>query len=74
MGLLSLTFDKMPPSDAAMILDGEFGIAVRPGLQCAPYMHRFLGTFPKGSVRISIGCFNTEEEIAGTVEAIRQII
>jgi cysteine desulfurase family protein len=74
LGLLSLTFDKMPPSDAAMILDGEFGIAVRPGLQCAPYMHKFLGTFPKGSVRISIGCFNTEEEITRTIEAIRQVI
>ena len=38
----------------------EQGIAVRTGLQCAPSAHRFLNTFPAGTVRFSIGYFTSE--------------
>lgn len=38
-------------------------VAVRAGLHCAPLAHKSAGTFEKGTVRISFGCFNTEEEI-----------
>ena len=34
-----------------MLLDQEFGIAVRAGLHCAPLMHRVMGTFVKGGNR-----------------------
>jgi len=74
LGIISITFDNIPPSDAAMILDGEFGIEVRPGLQCAPYMHKHLGTFPEGTVRLSISCFNTDREMEQTIEAVKQLI
>jgi len=35
-------------------------IAVRVGLHCAPYAHKFIGTFPAGTVRLSVGYFNNE--------------
>ncbi len=73
LGIVSLKFDNIASIEAAAILDDEFGIAVRPGLQCAPYMHRHLGTFPDGTLRLSLGFFNTEEDILKAIEAVKSI-
>ena len=53
-------------------LEQEYGIMTRVGLHCAPLAHKSLGTFPEGTVRFSIGPFNTEEEIDTAIEAIRK--
>ena len=55
------------------ILDGEFNIAIRPGLHCAPYIHRSLGTFPEGTVRVSPGPFSTEQDIDHLARALAEI-
>ena len=57
-------------ADAAAILDGDFNIAVRAGLHCAPLCHRRLGTLEHGAVRFSIGLFNTEDHIDTAIEAM----
>lgn len=72
-GLVSFTCEGMASQDLAAILDQSFGIAVRAGLHCAPGLHRALGTFPDGSVRVSPGVFNTSDEIARLIDALRQI-
>ena len=59
--------------DLASILDGDYNIAVRAGLQCAPLVHRDLGTSPTGAIRLSIGHFNTGEDIDDAVSAIKEI-
>ena len=56
----------------AFQLEQEYGIMTRVGLHCAPLAHKSLGTFPEGTVRFSIGPFNTEEEIDTAIEAIRK--
>ena len=53
----------MPAAELGAILDQSFDIAVRPGLHCAPYIHKALGTFPDGLVRVSTGPFNTAADI-----------
>jgi cysteine desulfurase family protein len=65
--------DDMDPEDVSGILDGDFGIATRAGLQCAPLVHHDLGTSPKGGVRFSLGPFNTVEEIDKALEAMTAI-
>ncbi len=62
------------PNEFGYILDEVFEIAVRAGLHCAPRAHRTLGTLPDGTVRASLGYFNTEEEIDYLIEALGQII
>ena len=47
---------------------GEAGVAVRPGLQCAPLAHKTAGTFDTGTVRFSLSPFNTEEEVIRALE------
>jgi selenocysteine lyase/cysteine desulfurase len=55
------------------ILDGDFGIAVRVGVHCAPLVHRDLGTIDRGAVRFSLGAFTTAEEIDRAIAAMNVI-
>lgn len=69
-GVLSLTIDERDPSEIGFLLDREHGILTRVGLHCAPDAHRTIGTFPRGTVRLSPGYFNTLEEMHYTISAI----
>jgi selenocysteine lyase/cysteine desulfurase len=70
---VSFNLANWAPSDLAFHLDEEFGILTRVGLHCAPSAHRTIGTFPDGTVRVSMSYLNTEEEIGQTLEAIRTL-
>ena len=73
VGSLALNREGYTASEVGMILDNAFEIAVRPGLHCAPYLHRELGTAPEGAVRISPGYFNTEEDMERCLSALEQL-
>jgi cysteine desulfurase / selenocysteine lyase len=74
VGALSLIVpESLAPQDIGAILDTSFDIAIRPGLHCAPYIHRALGTFPHGTVRVSAGAFTTPEDIQSLLDALCQI-
>ncbi|MEX0653598.1 MAG: aminotransferase class V-fold PLP-dependent enzyme, partial [Phycisphaeraceae bacterium] len=74
VGTLSLNLEGFEPGDLGSILDDSFDIAVRPGLHCAPYAHRQLDTFPSGTLRISPGAFNTDEQLDQLIDALDQIV
>ena len=65
--------EGLSPQDLGSILDVSFDIAVRPGLHCAPYIHRALGTFPEGTLRVSPGPFTTADEVSGLLRALTEI-
>jgi glutamate dehydrogenase len=65
--------DSHSGKDLGSILDTSFEIAVRPGLHCAPYIHRALGTFPDGTLRLSPGPFSTPEQIDTFLHALDEI-
>jgi cysteine desulfurase family protein len=74
VGALSLIVpEALTPQDIGAILDTSFDIAVRPGLHCAPYIHRALGTHPDGTLRLSPGPFNTAEDIDAFLAALSEI-
>ena len=74
VGALSLIVpDGFTPGEVALSLDSSFEVAVRPGLHCAPYIHKRLGTFPDGTLRVSPGPFTTAEDIATFIGAISSI-
>ena len=73
----TLSFRKIGKTSALElggILDQHFDIAVRPGLHCAPYIHRSLGTFPDGTVRVSPGPFSTNEDVDGLARALAEML
>ena len=73
VGTLSFRSEALPAAEIGGILDQAFDVAVRPGLHCAPYIHRALGTFPDGTIRVSPGPFSTTQEIDHLVQALAEI-
>ena len=70
---LELMEEDVYPAEAGNILSGKYDILVRTGLHCAPIAHKTLKTFPEGTIRISMGYFNTLEEVEIAANAIRRI-
>lgn len=60
-------------SDSAGEIFSSNNIAVRTGLQCAPAAHRFLKTFPAGSIRFSINAFTSDDDFNELREALEFI-
>ena len=73
-GTVAFNIQELDCSEVAHILDKAYSIAVRSGLHCAPAAHRTIGTFPHGTVRVSVGPYNTEEEIHTFLEAVSEIV
>ncbi len=63
----------LQPSDIGHRLDCQYAIMTRVGLHCAPGAHRTIGTSPLGTVRMSLGYGNTQEQVAVAVGAIAEI-
>jgi len=73
IAVVSFNIKGLNPNLVASILDTAYDIAVRAGLHCAALAHRTLGTFPEGTVRVSPGFFNREEEIEDLIRAVSEI-
>ena len=58
----------------ALQLDERWGIETRPGLHCAPRAHMTLGTFPEGALRVSIGPFNTNDDVDVLLDALSTLV
>jgi cysteine desulfurase/selenocysteine lyase len=74
VGTLSFNVEGVASNEVAHMLDSAYEIAVRPGLHCAPAAHQTLGSFPQGTVRVSIGPDNTDDDILTLVKAVEQIV
>ncbi len=72
IGVISCVFDGYSSDNIGQILS-DHNIAVRTGLHCAPSAHRFLGTFPAGTVRFSISYFNDDKDFSHLDEALTYI-
>jgi len=74
IAVLSFNIEGMEALNTGTFLDGEYDIACRTGLHCAPLVHEQLGTDKiGGTVRIGIGPFNTEEHIQTAIRAVAEI-
>lgn len=71
--VVSFNLKSLDASELSFILDSDFGIKNRSGLHCAPLAHKSIGSFPNGTVRLSVGIFNTQEEIDYVIETINKI-
>lgn len=72
--VLSLNVNGFEAGDVGTMLDVDYNIATRTGLQCAPKVHELIGTIGiHGTVRFGLGPFTTEEHIDIAIEAIADI-
>lgn len=72
--ILSLNVADYEPSEVGVILANDYNIAVRTGYHCAPFVHDLIGTKDRlGTVRISLGFFNTEDDIMAVANALKDL-
>lgn len=73
VGVISVDFVNRDNAMAAFQLETDYGILTRCGLHCAPSAHKTLDTFPRGTVRFSLGFASTQEDVDAALTAIREI-
>lgn len=76
VGVMSFVHDELEPIEIATLLETEHGILTRAGLHCAPLAHQTFGSAPpegRGAVRLSLGPFLTNEDVACAISALGAI-
>ena len=75
VGIVSFNLEGYKADDIGIILDEDYGIAVRTGYHCAPYVHEHLKDEKYlGTVRVGIGKFNKKEQVDELVNAVIEIM
>ena len=72
VGIVSCLIEGISSDSAGSIFD-QCGISVRTGLQCAPLVHRFLDTFPAGTIRFSTSYFTSDTDFEELRDALDYI-
>ena len=70
---VSINSDSLDASELGYLLENE-GIKTRCGLHCSPLAHKTIGTYPNGTVRLSLSYFTTKADIEYTLKSINKII
>ena len=69
---ISFNYKNFDPAEVSYFLECN-GIKTRSGLHCAPLAHKSIESYPGGTIRFSLGYFNTEEEIDYTLSILNNI-
>ncbi|WP_292518210.1 aminotransferase class V-fold PLP-dependent enzyme [Methanoculleus sp.] len=70
--IVSFNIRGMENDDVGFILARAYGIVARTGLHCAPLIHRAIDG-GRGSVRLSLSWFTTDEECRIAARAVKEI-
>ncbi|MBN2128637.1 MAG: aminotransferase class V-fold PLP-dependent enzyme, partial [Sedimentisphaerales bacterium] len=74
VGVFSVAIEGYSPTELAAVLEEQFGLLTRPGLHCAPFAHRTLGTLDAGgTTRFSFGPFLQVSDVQNATNALHQI-
>lgn len=72
IGIISILPTEYTAQELEKILN-EYGIIVRVGMHCTPLAHKQIGTTINGTVRFSVGYFNTENDFEILEGALNEI-
>lgn len=72
-GVISITHSKISSADLAERLNSLYNIATRAMYHCAYLSHKALGTAENGTLRISLGIFNTIGQIKTLLYALENM-
>jgi cysteine desulfurase/selenocysteine lyase len=73
-GVFSVRIEGYEPYELAGILESNYGILTRPGIHCAPLIHRTIGTLDLGgTVRFSFGPFLSAQDVNYATDALAEV-
>jgi selenocysteine lyase/cysteine desulfurase len=73
-GIISFCVEGLSPQSVETAL-GAQNIAVRAGLHCAPWAHKFMGTQNiGGTVRVSAGYYNTPKDLDLFITLVHDLV
>ena len=70
---ISFNIKNLDTAEVSFTLDSDYGIKNRSGLHCAPLAHKTIGSFPTGTVRLSLSYFNDKSHIDYTLNSLSKI-
>jgi selenocysteine lyase/cysteine desulfurase len=73
MPVLSLTLPNWDAKEVGYVLEKSYQIYCRAGLHCAPLIHRYIGTAPIGSLRLSLSRFTTAAEVNRVLNVFKEL-
>ena len=73
VGVISINVLGKDCIEVCTELDETYNIAARGGLHCSYLTHKTMDTLKSGTIRFSIGCFNTKKDIERALKAINTI-
>ncbi len=74
IGIVSFVMDGYDSNDIGTILDEDYGICVRTGYHCAPYVHDVIKDQKyKGTVRVGLGQFNKKNDVDELIKALKEL-
>lgn len=73
LSTFSINMKNLSSNEFSYILDSKYNIINRTGLHCAPLAHKTIGTDENGTVRLSIGYFNTKDDICFLLDSLNKI-
>jgi len=71
--MVTFNIKGVESEETSHLLEESFEVITRPGLHCAPLIHRAMGTYPDGSVRVSPSYFTTDGEVERFIDAVEEI-
>jgi selenocysteine lyase/cysteine desulfurase len=72
-GIIAFNIKGIDSTEVSYKLDKSYNVASRAGLHCSPLAHNTLRTTKSGVVRLSVGYFNTIEDVDIVLNAMREI-
>jgi selenocysteine lyase/cysteine desulfurase len=72
--IVTMVSDRLDPATLAGELDRGWGVLVRHGLNCAPEVHRILGTSRTGAVRFSLGWSSTARDVDQALLGVKTLV
>ena len=73
LGVVSFNVSGLDSVEVAKTLNEKYDIAVRAGYHCAYTAHQTIGSESLGTVRASVGAFNTPNDIEALCNAVKEI-
>jgi cysteine desulfurase family protein len=74
LGVFSVRLKDYEPYELSAILEASYGILTRPGIHCAPLVHRAMATLDGGgTTRFSFGPFLSKQDVQFATDALAQV-